>query len=54
MSVVAIDGARGIALCIDDAGARHSVEVALVAPVALGGSVLVHAGVALALLQETA
>jgi hydrogenase maturation factor len=46
MSVVAIDDARGMALCIDDAGDRHSVEVGLV-DVSLGDSVLVHAAVAL-------
>jgi hydrogenase maturation factor len=54
MSVVALDDERGMALCIDDEGARHTVEVALVAPVVLGESVLVHAAVALAVLQETA
>jgi hydrogenase maturation factor len=54
MSVVAIDEDRGIALCIDDAGAKHSVEIALVAPLAIGDSVLVHAAVALATLQELA
>lgn len=52
MSVVAIDEVRGMALCIDDAGARHSVETALVEPLALGDSVLVHAAVALVRLQE--
>jgi hydrogenase maturation factor len=47
MSVVALDAERGLALCIDDAGARHSVEIGLVAPVLLGDEVLVHAAVAL-------
>jgi hydrogenase maturation factor len=47
MSVVALDAERGLALCIDDAGARHSVEIGLVAPVSLGDEVLVHAAVAL-------
>jgi hydrogenase maturation factor len=54
MSVVAVDERRGIALCIDDSGAKHSVETDLVAPVALGDSVLVHAAVALVRLEETA
>jgi hydrogenase maturation factor len=52
MSVVAVDAERELALCIDDAGARHSVEIALVAPVGLGDEVLVHAAVALVRLQE--
>jgi hydrogenase maturation factor len=51
MSVVAIDADRGLALCIDDAGARHTVETDLVAPVGLGDEVLVHAAVALARLD---
>jgi hydrogenase maturation factor len=46
MSVVAIDRERAIALCVDDAGAKHSVEVGLV-DVSLGDTVLVHAAVAL-------
>ncbi len=54
MSVVAIDAQRGIALCIDDAGARHSVESGLVGPLALGDNVLVHAGVALVKLERVA
>jgi hydrogenase assembly chaperone HypC/HupF len=52
--VVAIDAARGIALCERDDGARESVEIALVAPVAVGDSVLVHAGTALARLTRDA
>ena len=51
MSVVALDDERGIALCADGAGARHSVETALVGPVAIGDSVLVHAATALARLS---
>ncbi len=47
MSVVAVDEERRMALCIDDAGARHSVEIELVAPVRFGDTVLVHAAVAL-------
>ena len=47
MRVLALDDDRGLALCADDRGARHTVETALVAPVAPGDEVLVHAGVAL-------
>jgi hydrogenase maturation factor len=46
MSVVAIDSERAMALCVDEAGAKHSVEVGLV-DVSLGDTVLVHAAVAL-------
>jgi hydrogenase maturation factor len=47
MVVVRIDGVRALALCEDDAGARQSVEIALVAPVSSGDRLLVHAGTAL-------
>ena len=36
--------ARGLALCADEDGARSSVEIALVEPVAPGDALLVHAG----------
>jgi hydrogenase maturation factor len=48
MTVVRIDEHRGLALCADAAGARHTVEIALVEPIATGEQVLVHAGVAIA------
>jgi hydrogenase assembly chaperone HypC/HupF len=48
MRVMRVDDARGLALCEDEAGARSSVETALVEPVAPGDSLLVHAGTALA------
>jgi hydrogenase maturation factor len=48
MTVVAIDRARGLALCADEAGGRSSVETALVEPVAPGERLLVHAGTAIA------
>jgi hydrogenase maturation factor len=49
MRVVAVDEARGLALCESPAdGTRASVEIALVAPVACGETLLVHAGTALA------
>jgi hydrogenase expression/formation protein HypC len=47
MRVLRLDDERGLALCADDAGAHHTVETALVAPVAPGDELLVHAGVAL-------
>jgi hydrogenase assembly chaperone HypC/HupF len=47
MRVESVDEARGLALCSDDEGARATVEIALVEPVAPGDRLLVHAGVAL-------
>jgi hydrogenase maturation factor len=47
MRVLRIDEARGLALCVDDDGEHHTVEIALV-DAAVGSDVLVHAGVALA------
>lgn len=41
----------GLALCHGPAGEASEVEVALVAPVAPGDAVLVHAGVALVQLE---
>jgi hydrogenase maturation factor len=48
MRVVRTDEQRGLALCADAEGARHTVETALVEPLAAGRMVLVHAGVAIA------
>ena len=50
MTVMLVDEDRGLALCEDEAGARSSIETALVEPVAPGDSLLVHAGTALVLL----
>lgn len=50
MTVLAVDQRRGLALCADDAGARQSVETALVQPVTEGDRLLVHAGTAIAAL----
>jgi hydrogenase maturation factor len=47
MTVVRIDAHRSLALCEDADGARASVEIALVEPVADGDRLLVHAGTAL-------
>jgi hydrogenase maturation factor len=48
MTVVRTDERRGLALCADGEGARHTVEAALVEPLTAGRMVLVHAGVAIA------
>ena len=47
MRVIRVDETRALALCEDAAGARSSVEIALVEPVAAGDTLLVHAGTAL-------
>jgi hydrogenase maturation factor len=48
MRVLRIDDDRQLALCEDDSGERRTVEIALVAPVAEGDELLVHAGTAIA------
>jgi hydrogenase maturation factor len=50
MAVVRLDEQRSLALCVDAEGARHTVEIALVEPLAVDRVVLVHAGVAIAAL----
>jgi hydrogenase assembly chaperone HypC/HupF len=52
MRVVAVDARRGLALCRAPGGARESVEIALVEPVAPGDALLVHAGTALTKLDR--
>jgi hydrogenase maturation factor len=47
MQVLRVDAGRGLALCIDEGGAKSSVEIDLVAPVEPGNELLVHAGTAL-------
>lgn len=54
MTVLRVDGARALALCEDGDGAHASIEIALVAPVAPGDVLLVHAGTALTTLETTA
>ena len=54
MHVVALDADRGLALCADGSGARHSVEVGLVDPLTVGDAVLVHAATALVRLEAAA
>jgi hydrogenase assembly chaperone HypC/HupF len=53
MTVVRVDADRGLALCADEEGERHTVEVALVEPVNPGDHILVHAGTAIASLADT-
>jgi hypothetical protein len=48
LRVVRVDEDRELALCQADDGRRETVEIALVAPVAPGDQVLVHAGTAIA------
>jgi hypothetical protein len=48
LRVIRIDEGRELALCENDSGERTSVEIALVAPVAPGDELLVHAGTAIA------
>lgn len=52
MSVVEVDGVRGLAMCRDEAGELATVETALVAPIAAGDVLLVHAGTAIAALEH--
>lgn len=47
MTVLRVNDERALALCCDEGGARSTVEIALVAPVAPGDRLLVHAGTAL-------
>lgn len=54
MSVMRLDDERGLALCSDDEGNSETVEIDLVAPVAPGDTLLVHAGTAIARLTEEA
>jgi hydrogenase assembly chaperone HypC/HupF len=54
MRVVRVDSDRVLALCEDEAGARSTVETALVDPVAPGDTLLVHGGTALTRLEGAA
>ena len=48
MTVVELDADGALALCVDDEGARQTVDVALLAPVCLADRILVHAGTGIA------
>jgi hydrogenase expression/formation protein HypC len=52
LRVLAVDEDRGLALCADESDRRETVEIALVAPVAIGDELLVHAGTAISKLEE--
>jgi hydrogenase maturation factor len=54
VTVLAIDLDRGLALCAHEDGHRETVETALVDPVALGDTLLVHAGTALIRIADPA
>jgi hydrogenase maturation factor len=51
---VAALSADGEAVCVDEDGSRSTVMADLVGPVVPGDRVLVHAGVALVRLEESA
>ena len=48
MTVLKVDEVRELALCADSFGEHHTVEIALVQPVAVDDGLLVHAGTAIA------
>ena len=48
LRVVSVDEASGLAVCADEHGGSADVDVLLVAPVAPGEQLLVHAGTAIA------
>lgn len=48
LTVLQVDTERELALCADEHDRHETVEIALVAPVEVGQSVLVHAGTAIA------
>jgi hydrogenase assembly chaperone HypC/HupF len=52
LTVLRVDEERGLALCTDDDGQSETVQIELVAPVAPGDRLLVHAGTAIASLNE--
>jgi hydrogenase maturation factor len=54
LTVLRLDEGRGLALCADDDGNSETVETDLVAPVAPGDRLLVHAGTAIAKLTGEA
>jgi hydrogenase maturation factor len=54
MRVTGMDPREDLAVCVDEAGGQNAVAIDLVAPVIPGDLVLVHAGVAIARLDEAA
>ncbi len=53
LRVLAPGAEPGLALCADEAGREETVEVELVSPVAVGERLLVHAGTAIARLDDS-
>ena len=51
-TVLAVDDDRELALCAGPGGEHSTVEIALVAPVVAGDVLLVHAGTAIARLDD--
>jgi hydrogenase maturation factor len=51
-TVLAVDADRQLALCSGPDGVHSTVEIALVSPVAPGDVLLVHAGTAIARLED--
>ncbi len=51
MRILDLDARRGLALCATERDQRETVEIALVAPVAVGDELLVHAGTAIAVIR---
>ena len=54
MRVTGMDAREDLAVCVGDDGGSSKVAVDLVGPVSPGDVVLVHAGVAIARLEEAA
>ena len=54
LTVLRLDEGRGLALCADEDGHTETVETDLVAPVAPGDVLLVHAGTAIVKLNGEA
>ena len=53
MTVLRLDVERALALCAAEDGSESSIETALVLPVDVGDTLLVHAGTAIARLTMT-
>lgn len=51
--VVSVDHEEALAVCVDEAGEEAQVDVTLVEPLAIGDTVLVHAGTALTRLEAS-
>ncbi len=51
--VVSVDADQSLAVCRGEDGTSQSVETALVEPITIGDTLLVHAGTAIAVVSET-